>query len=173
MFCADSCYLTSLELNIFVLNTNNIATAKVVACNDITYMGIQPMKPFLAAKCVAVFLASQIMCGAAFSATPALDEVSPRAQNTSGVEKLCTRNGPKGILNVAVCKPGLTTKQQATSAAAICEEQLACIVWLWDDAGKAPSAPPENSQDLTQEQINSAIGVWIHNSKKLITLSSD
>lgn len=53
---------------------------------------------------------------------------------------------------------------------AACGPKLLCNAWVWDDNAKAPDVAPVTDADLPKTATAQAIGIWINDSKSVVTL---
>lgn len=83
---------------------------------------------------------------------------------------LCEAQDSSTFISVALCPEGISQEGMGKSGMEICGERLPCGVWFWTDQDKMPDKAPVNHDGLTQEQITSAIAVWVGEENVLISI---
>lgn len=72
----------------------------------------------------------------------------------------CTIVDSSQYISVVVCDPAQDAEAYTEAGRAVCGDRPACGVWFWTSRDDAPETAPGNHDELTQEQIISAEGVW-------------
>lgn len=93
------------------------------------------------------------------------------AQDEPTGENLCEARDSSAVISVALCPEGLTKEDLSAAGTAICDKRLPCGVWFWTDEANMPSEAPDNHDGLTQEQITSALAVWVAEKNSLISIA--
>ena len=85
----------------------------------------------------------------------------------------CKTSDINGLTTLVICPPGLELDDLQKAGVKACGERTPCgIVWIWDDAEKAPKQAPKQVKDMTQDQITSAAAFWAHEEQKLIAITA-
>ena len=84
--------------------------------------------------------------------------------------ELCEERDSSEFISVALCPEGISQEDLGKSGKEICGERLPCGVWFWTDPNDMPAKAPDNHDGLTQEQITSAIAVWVGEKDMLISI---
>ena len=72
-----------------------------------------------------------------------------------------------GFTVVVVCPKGLSDRDLSNAGLLACSRSGPCNAWIWDDAKKAPAAPPSFTNPMTDAQADSSVAVWINNVHEL------
>ena len=104
--------------------------------------------------------------------TAALWLASPVAAQDGSAESMiaCEEKASSQYISIALCPEDVTGVQLGASGAIICGQRLPCGVWFWTDATDMPEEAPDNHNGLTQDQITSALAVWVQEQGLLITI---
>lgn len=102
---------------------------------------------------------------AAATTQTALDEAAARATET------CTWSHGGGQLAAALCQPGLAPEIWAAAGRAACDGHDLCAAWIYDDAAAQPDPVPGSFDGLTQDNVTSALAVWVHEDAMLVTIA--
>lgn len=79
----------------------------------------------------------------------------------------CVSRNKAGLAAVVICPAGLDRTELREAGIDACDGATICNAWIWDDENKAPSTPPTFSNPMTDDQISSAIAVWMSKPREL------
>jgi len=86
----------------------------------------------------------------------------------------CKISDINGLTTLVICPSGLEVDDLQKAGVKACGERTPCgMVWIWDDAENAPKRAPKLATDMTQNQIKSAVAVWVHEKQNLITIAAE
>ena len=95
--------------------------------------------------------------------TPAIaeDEYAP----------VCEHKGSNGMVTMMLCPEGLKLEQLAKEGQMVCGDRKPCGVWIWENEADVPDEAPNSHDKLTEKQITSSRGVWMHEHQQFIEIS--
>lgn len=71
---------------------------------------------------------------------------------------------------ILVCPAMSSADSWRAAGEAACGPKLLCNAWVWDDYAKAPNVAPVTDAELSKTATVQAIGIWINDSKSVVTL---
>ncbi len=73
----------------------------------------------------------------------------------------CAVSHSERMIVSLLCDPDANQEILAQAGKVACADRLPCGAWVWTDLADVPQAAPRRHDDLTQEQVTSAAGVWV------------
>ena len=108
----------------------------------------------------------------ALCAGPLAAQTEPdTAAEDARAAEACTWSHGGGQLASALCEPGLDPAVWAAAGRAACDGQDLCAAWIYDDPAARPDPMPDSFDKLTQQNVTSALAVWVHEDDMLITIA--
>lgn len=108
----------------------------------------------------------------ALSAAPLAAQTAPEATpEDARAAEVCEWSHTGGQLATALCEPGLEQEIWAAAGRAACAGHALCAAWIYDDPAALPDPMPDTFDGLTQQDVTSALAVWVQEDDMLITIA--
>lgn len=84
---------------------------------------------------------------------------------------VCEHKGSNGMVTMLLCPEGLETDALISEGQAVCGDRKPCGAWIWENETDIPAEAPDSHDKLTEQQITSSRGVWMHEHNQFIEIS--
>ncbi len=82
----------------------------------------------------------------------------------------CSVRDQSDFTVVVICPEGLDQTGWQEAGAKACGSLMPCAAWIWTDPEVAPKTAPSTPTMFSQEQLTSAVAIWVNEKKQLITI---
>lgn len=84
----------------------------------------------------------------------------------------CTWQHPGGQLATVLCTEGLEQVVWVAAGKAACADHTLCAAWIYQTSEGMPNPVPMTFDGLTQQNVISAVAVWIAESSNLVLIEA-
>ncbi len=87
-------------------------------------------------------------------------------------DPVCELRSANGFVRVAICAEALDDEALAAEGRRICGDDRPCGSWFWLSEEDAPEEAPARHDELTPEQVRSAMGIYVADQDSLVRIDN-